>query len=194
MEHAQWRDACRSFTVLHRPAVRSSPATKIWRRAGRRSLRCSLVGMCTTTMVSCNTIFELALPRAMVNGCHPGGQLCIKSSSRHRRQYIAAPKPIHLKAMRLLCLTRGSVRERSTTVCCTFKTSRLTFCCSSRLALAASRDGASATTVDDHRQGKGATLSPMHPESSRSNACKDYIANTSFHSMPRSDLTCSQSR
>lgn len=41
-----------------------------------------------------------------------------------------------------------------------------------RFPLAGDRDTALATTVDDRRQGKGATLSPMRPESSRSHACK----------------------
>lgn len=64
--------------------------------------------------------------------------------------------------------------------------------CSHRLSLVADRDKPFVTTADDHRQGKGTTLSSMHPDSSRCNACKDYIANTSFHRMSRFDSSCSR--
>ena len=117
------------------------------------------------------------------------GQLFTKSSSRHCRQCTAVPEPLRLKASK-----NATPLEEIHRCVLHLQSSRLTLCCSTCLSLAFSRDGPSATTVDDHRQGMGATLSPMHPESSRSNACKDYIANTSFHSIPRSDLTCSQSR
>lgn len=64
---------------------------------------------------------------------------------------------------------------------------------SSRFPLAGNRDGALATTVDDRRQGKGAALLSMHPDATRSYACKDYIFNTSFHRTSRFHTACNRS-
>ena len=65
--------------------------------------------------------------------------------------------------------------------------------CSGCWPLVGDRDEIIATIVVDRRQGKGATLLPMHPDSSRGYACKDYTVNTSFHRMSRFDAACNRS-